>query len=110
MDHGGSKCKMDAAAELGRSPVNKQQIQSEYGNEQADAGRHCRTRLARLNSQASANADRKIFIFPVQLTTYRVGNLTRLIHTLAISVTIYNHVYLSSKYFSSRAYAIESKG
>ena len=33
--------------------------------------------------------DREIFIFPVQLTTYRIGNLTRLIHTLAICVTIY---------------------
>ena len=31
---------MDAAAELGRNPVsNKHQIQPEYGDEQADAGR-----------------------------------------------------------------------
>ena len=30
------------------------------------------------------NADREIFIFPIQLTTSRIGNLTRLIHTLAI--------------------------
>ena len=30
------------------------------------------------------------FIFPVQLTTCRMGNLTRLIHTLAICVTIHN--------------------
>ena len=30
---------MDAAAELGRSPVSKHQIQPEYGDEQADAGR-----------------------------------------------------------------------
>ena len=30
------------------------------------------------------NADMEIFIFPVQLTTSRIGNLTRLIHTLAI--------------------------
>ena len=29
-----------------------------------------------------------ILIFPVQLTTSRIGNLTRLIHTLAICVTI----------------------
>ena len=29
---------MDAAAELGRSPVIKHQIQPEYGDEQADAG------------------------------------------------------------------------
>ena len=31
-----------------------------------------------------------IFFFPVQLTTCRMGNLTRLIHTLAICVTIHN--------------------
>ena len=43
---------MDAAAELGRNPVSKHQIQPEYGDEQADAGRDCRTRLARPNSQA----------------------------------------------------------
>ena len=30
---------MDAAAELGRDPVSKPQIQPEYGDEQADAGR-----------------------------------------------------------------------
>ena len=30
---------MDAAAELGRNPVSKHQIQSEYGGEHADAGR-----------------------------------------------------------------------
>ena len=43
---------MDAAAELGRNPVSKHQIQPEYGDEQADAGRDCRNRLARPNSQA----------------------------------------------------------
>ena len=43
---------MDAAAELGRSPVSKYQIQPECGDEQADAGRDDRTRLARPNSQA----------------------------------------------------------
>ena len=42
---------MDAAAELGRNPVSKHQIQPEYGGEQADAGRDRRTRLARPNHQ-----------------------------------------------------------
>ena len=74
---------MDAAAVLGRNPVGKHQFQPEYGDEQADAGRDCRTRLARPNSQARTNVAREIFIFPVQLTTSRIGNLTRLIHTLA---------------------------
>ena len=34
---------MDATAELGRNPVSKHQIQPEYGDEQADAGRDCET-------------------------------------------------------------------
>ena len=43
---------MDAAAELGRNPVSKHQIQPEYGDEQANAGRDGLTRFARPNSQA----------------------------------------------------------
>ena len=39
MVYGGLKKEMDAAAEIGRNPVSKHQIQSEYGDEQADAGR-----------------------------------------------------------------------
>ena len=38
---------------------------------------------------SGANADREILFFLVQLTTCRIGNLTRLIHTLAICVTIH---------------------
>ena len=76
---------MDATAELGRNPISKHQIQPEYGDEQADAGRDCRTRFARPIFQG-ANADREILFFPVQLTTSRIGSLTRLIHTLAICV------------------------
>ena len=41
-----------AAAEIGRNPVSKHQIQPACGDEQADVGRDCRTRLARPNSQA----------------------------------------------------------
>ena len=59
---------MDAATELGRNPVSKHQIQPKYGDEQADAGR-----------------DGGISFFFAQMTTSRIiGNLTRLIHTLAI--------------------------
>ena len=36
-------------AEFGRNPVSTHQIQPEYGDEQADAGRNCRNRLARPN-------------------------------------------------------------
>ena len=38
---------MDATAELGRNPVSKHQIQPEYGDEQADAGRDCQTSVSR---------------------------------------------------------------
>ena len=33
---------------------------------------------------SGANADKKIFIFPVQPNLSKIGNLTRLIHALAI--------------------------
>ena len=68
---------------LGRNPVSKHQIQPEYGDKKADAGRDCRT-LSRKTKFSGANADRENIIFPVQLATSRIGNLTRLIHTLAI--------------------------
>ena len=48
---------MDAAAELGRNPVIKHQVQPEYRDEQADPGRDCRTRLARPNSQARTRTE-----------------------------------------------------
>ena len=91
---------MDAAAELGRNPVSKHQIQPEYGDEQADAGRDCRT-MSRETKFSGANADREIFIFPVQLTTSRIGNLTRLVHTLLYVMTI--HTYLVTIHFPRSA-------
>ena len=39
------------------------------------------------------HGDMTIFIFPVQLTTSKIGNLTRLIHTLLYVMTI--HTYFS---------------
>ena len=33
---------------------------------------------------SGANGDREEFVFPVQLTTSKIGDLTRLIHTFAI--------------------------
>ena len=52
---------MDVAAEIGRNPVSKHQIQPEYGDEQPDAGRDCRTRLARANSQARTRTGKYSF-------------------------------------------------
>ena len=56
---------MDAAAELGRNPVSKHQIQPEYGDEQADAGRDRLPNPSRETKFSGTNADREIFIFPV---------------------------------------------
>ena len=52
---------LDAAAELGRNPVSKHQIQPECGDEQAVAGRDCRIRLARPNSQARTRTGKYSF-------------------------------------------------
>ena len=52
---------MDAAAELGRNPTSKHQIQPEYEDEQADAGRDWRTRLATPNSQARTGTGKYSF-------------------------------------------------
>ena len=38
--------------------------------------------------------DRGIFVFPVQLTTSRIGNLTRLIHTLLYVMTTHTYIHL----------------
>ena len=37
--------------------------------------------------------DGGIFIFPVQLTTSRIGSLTRLIHTLLYVMTIHTYIH-----------------
>ena len=62
MTCGGLNKEIDAAAELGRNPVvSKHQIQPEYGDEQADARRDCRTHLARPNSQARTGTRKNTF-------------------------------------------------
>ena len=49
-----------AAADVGRNPVRKHQIQPGYGdNEQADAGRDGRTGLARPTSQAQTGTGKE---------------------------------------------------
>ena len=92
MAYGGLNKKMDAAAEIGRNLVNKHQIQPEYW------------RMSRVTWDGTAepvreakfsvvNGDRKIFILSLQLTTSRIGSLTRLIHTL-LYVILYIHTFI----------------
>ena len=55
---------MDAAAEIGRNFVSKhQRFSLSVENEQADVGRDGRTRLARLNSQALTEIEKKCSFF-----------------------------------------------
>ena len=61
-------------------------------NEQADAGRDGQTRLA-TTKFSGTNGDREISTFPVQLTTSRIDNLTRLIYTLLYVMTIHGVKY-----------------
>ena len=73
---------MDAAAELGRNPLSNISIRFSLSME-----------MSRLTRDGTAEPDSRDqilrhargqgnIIFPVQLTTSRIGNLTRLIHTL----------------------------
>ena len=77
-----------AAAELGRIPVSKHQIQPEC----MEMSRLTRDRTAepvsrdQILSHAWGQGN---IIFPVQLTTSRMGNLTRLIHTLLYVIAIH---------------------
>ena len=50
--------------------------------------------LSRETKFLGASGDRRNFIFPVELTTSRIGNLTRLIHTLLYVMTIYMNTYI----------------
>ena len=52
---------------------------------------------------SGTHGDRGMFIFPVQLTTSRIGNLTRLIHTLLYVMTI--HTYLRGPFCAALARA-----
>ena len=55
-------------------------------NEQADAVRDGQTCLARPNTPAQTGTGKKK-VFPVQLTMSRIGNHSRLIHTLLYVMT-----------------------
>ena len=45
---------------------------------------------------SGADGDRDLFIFPIQLTTSRIDNCTRLIHTLLHVMTIRTYIFHTS--------------
>ena len=76
----------DAVAESGRNPVSKHQVMSGL-----------RRGTGRSNASpkfSGVNRDREKSIFPVKLTTSRIGNHTRLIHTLlkVLTIHVYTHI------------------
>ena len=92
---------MDAAPELGKNPVSKHQIQPEYGDEQANAGRDCLTRLARPNSRARLGTGNNYFSLFSQLTTsrpYPVDHYSSLLNVMTIHICIHTyrciHIYM----------------
>ena len=66
---------MDAAAESGRNPVGKHHIKPKY-RERAYWRRMGRPNPSPETKFSGANGDGEKIIFPVQLTTSRIGNLT----------------------------------
>ena len=62
---------MDAAAEIGRNPVGKHQIQPEFENTQAYAGWNAEP-VSRDQSLRRERGRGRRFIFPVQLATSRI--------------------------------------
>ena len=53
--------------------------------------------LSRETKFSGANGGTEIFIFPVQLTTSRIGNLTRLIHALLYDDRIHTYKAISGR-------------
>ena len=84
--------------EIGRNPVSKNRIQPECGECAGWRGTGL-PNPSRDTKFSGANEDREILIFPVQLTTSRIGNLTGLIHIYTYIET-YIHTY--SKNCTSR--------
>ena len=76
---------MDAAAEIRRNPVSKHQVQP-LSMEMSRMGRLDPSRETKFSG---ANGDREELIFLVELTTSRIGHLTRLIYTLLQVMTIH---------------------
>ena len=77
---------------MGRNPASKHQIKPEYGEWAGWRGAG-RPNPSRKTKFSGANGDREMFTFLVQLTTSRIGDLSRLIHTL---LCMYGHTYSKS--------------
>ena len=82
---------MDAAAELGRNPVSKHQIQPEYGDEQADAkpNSQARTGTGEYHFPCSADHEQDWQPYPVDPYSAICDDHTY-IHTYTTQQRYYN--------------------
>ena len=100
MAYGGLKKEMDATVELGRNSVSKHQF-SLIGGEQADAGRDCRTSIARPNSQARTRTGKKknsLFSWPLlyvmaKHTYLNAQSATTIVNTSYEMATVYIQIH-----------------
>ena len=83
---------MDAATEIGGNPVSKHQIQPEYEVWRMSRLTRDGTAEPVSRDQIIRRGDREMFIFPIQPTTGRIGNLTRLILTLLYVMIIHTYI------------------
>ena len=84
---------MDAAAELGRNPVSTRFSLSMEMSRLTRDGRA--EPVSRDQTLRHARRQGNI-IFPVQLTTSRIDNFTRLIHTLLYVMTIHTYIHINA--------------
>ena len=88
---------MGAAAELGRDQVSTRfSLSMEMSRLTRDETAEPTSRETKFSG--ANNADRENMIFPVQLTSCRIGNLTRLIHSLAICMCDHTYIHTTSIY------------
>ena len=57
----------------------------------------------------SRYADHQGYKFSNHLTTCRIGNLTRLIHTLAICVTIHTYIMVTTRYADQQGFKFSNQ-
>ena len=94
MAYGRINKQMDAAAEIGRNPVRKHQIQSEYVWRMSRLTRSGTAELVSRDKLSGGDEDMETSISPVQQTTSRFGNLTRLIHNLLNVLITHTYIYI----------------
>ena len=99
MAYGGLNENMDAAAELGSNPVSKHEIQPELAGWRGTG----LPNPSRKTKFSGANGESEVLVFPVQLTTIRIGNLARLIHTLLCNYHTHTYTVCSPSAYCSRA-------